>query len=110
MLAGCVPFQGASEVDIILSHLQDEVPLLREACPDVGIYYRNQPTKEHRQRRVAVDNDFLQAAGFADAIDNGGTTILDAGASLAIFATCEAALESCRTGQCAEVKRSAPEA
>lgn len=77
--------------------------VLREACPDVGIYYRNQPVKEHRQRRVAVDNDFRQAANFADAIDEGGATILDVHASLAIFATCEAALESCRTGKCVEV-------
>ena len=32
-----------------------------------------------------------------------GSTILDARASLAIFATVEAALESCRTGQPVEV-------
>ncbi|MBI2807905.1 MAG: Gfo/Idh/MocA family oxidoreductase [Planctomycetes bacterium] len=73
--------------------------VLREACPDVGIYYRNQPARDARQRRVAVDNDFRLADNFADAIDSGGPTILDARASLAIFATCEAALESCRTGQ-----------
>jgi predicted dehydrogenase len=78
--------------------------VVREACPDVGLYYRNQPPKEARQRRVAVDNDFRLADNFAHAIDTGGPSIMDARASLAIFATCEAALESCRSGQCVEVK------
>ncbi len=77
--------------------------VLREGCPDVGIYYRNQPPKEPRNRRVAVDNDFRLADNFAQAIDSGGPTILDAPASLAIFATCEAALESCRTGLAIEI-------
>ncbi|MSQ97339.1 MAG: Gfo/Idh/MocA family oxidoreductase [Gemmataceae bacterium] len=75
----------------------------REACPDVGVYYRNHPLKEPRQRRVAVDNDFRLADNFAQAIETGGPTILDARASLAIFATCEAALESCRTGRPVEL-------
>jgi predicted dehydrogenase len=52
---------------------------------------------------VAIDNDFLLADNFAQAIDAGGETILGARASLAIFATVEAALESCRTGQPVEV-------
>jgi predicted dehydrogenase len=77
--------------------------VLREACPDVGIYYRNQPPKEHRQRRVGSDNDFRLAENFAQAIDSGGTTILDVRASLAVLATCDAALESCRTGKCVDV-------
>jgi predicted dehydrogenase len=77
--------------------------VLREACPDVGIYYRNQPPKEHRQRRIAGENDFRLADNFAHAIDTGGTTILDARASLAIYATCEAALESCRTAKAVDV-------
>src|SRR5439155_1542713 len=29
----------------------DGALVLRDACPDVGIYYRNQPPKEARQRR-----------------------------------------------------------
>lgn len=77
--------------------------VIREACPDVGIYYRNQPAQEARHRRVAVDNDFRLADNFGHAIDTGGPTILDARASLGIFATCQAALESCRTGQPIEV-------
>ena len=77
--------------------------VVSEARPEVGVYYRGQPAKEFRQRRVAGDNDFLLAENFADAIDTNGETILDAAASRAIYATVEAALESCRTGQPVEV-------
>jgi predicted dehydrogenase len=73
--------------------------VIDESRPAVGLYYRNQPPKEHRQRRVANDNDFLLADDFARAIDSGGPTILDIQASLAVFATVEAALESSRSGQ-----------
>ena len=75
-----------------------------ESRPAVGVYYRNQLPKEARERRVAGDNDFLLADNFAQAIDTDGETILDAHASHAIFATVEAALESCRTGQPVEVR------
>jgi predicted dehydrogenase len=78
--------------------------VMGEARPDVGVYYRNQPPKEARQRRVAIENDFRLADNFAQAIDNDSTTIMDARASLAIFATVEAALESCRMGQPAPVR------
>ena len=37
-------------------------------------------------------------------VDSGNVTILDIRASHAIFATIEAALESCRTGQPVDVK------
>ncbi len=88
--------------DIKMHVLGDQGAIvLNEACPNVSIYYRNQPAKEPRQRRVASENDFRLAENFAQAIDNNGTSIMDARASLAIFATCEAALESCRTGQVA---------
>ena len=72
--------------------------VINEARPDVGIYYRNQPAKEARQRRVASENDFLLADNFAHAIDTGGPTLMDAPASRAIYATFAAALESARTG------------
>ena len=78
--------------------------VVSEARPEVGVYYRQQPAKEFRQRRVANDNDFLLAENFAHAIDTDGETILDARASRAIYATVAAALESCRTGQSVEVK------
>jgi predicted dehydrogenase len=77
--------------------------VVNEAAPHVGIYYRNQPSKEPRQRRIASDNDFRLADNFAEAIDTSRKTIMDAGDSLAIFATCEAALESCHTGRVADV-------
>jgi predicted dehydrogenase len=73
--------------------------VVNEARPDVAIYYRDQPVKEARERRVANEYDFLLADNFANAIDHDGPTILDVRSSLAIFATVEAALESCRLGQ-----------
>lgn len=78
--------------------------VIGESRPEVGVYYRNQPPKEPRQRRVASDNDFLLADSFARAIDTNGTTIMDARASFEIFATVDAALESCRTGLAVDVK------
>jgi predicted dehydrogenase len=82
----------------------DGALVVGESRPEVGVYYRDQPAKEARQRRVAVDNDFLLADHLARAIDSGGETILDARAGRAIFATVEAALESSRTGQPVEVR------
>jgi predicted dehydrogenase len=82
--------------------------VIDESRPAVGVYYRSQPAKEPRERRVAGDNDFLLAENFAQAIDTDGETILDARASHAIFATVEAALESCRTGQPVEVSSWSP--
>lgn len=78
--------------------------VVSEARPEVGIYYKNQPPKEPRQRRVANENDFLLADDFARAIDENRDTVLGIRASYAIFATVEAALESCRTGEVVEVK------
>ena len=80
--------------------------VVSEARPEVGVYYRQQPVKEFRQRRIANDNDFLLAECFANAIDTDSDTILDARASRAIFATVAAALESCRTGRLVEVRSS----
>lgn len=77
--------------------------VINEARPDVGVYYRNQPAKEARQRRVASENDFLLADNFAQAIDTGESTLMDAQASRAIYATFAAALESAQTGQVVDV-------
>lgn len=73
--------------------------VISEARPEVGIYYRDQPAPEARQRRVASDYESLLADDFARAIDEDGDTLLDARASRRILATVEAALISCRTGQ-----------
>lgn len=78
--------------------------VINEACPTVGIYYRGQSPTEARQRRVAIENDFLLAEEFAQAIDHDRKTILDIHASRDIFATVEAALKSCCSGQVEEVK------
>jgi predicted dehydrogenase len=77
--------------------------VIRESLPEIGIYYRQQPAKEARQRRIANENDFLLAENFALAIDGDSDTILNARASLEIFSTVQAALESCRTGQPVQV-------
>ncbi len=77
--------------------------VIAEARPEVGVYYRGQPPKEARQRRVASENDFLLAEDFARAIDAGGPTVMDVRAGRAIFATIEAARESARTGRPVEV-------
>jgi predicted dehydrogenase len=78
--------------------------VVNESRPEVGIYYRNQPPREPRQRRVANENDFLLAEDFARAIDGGGTTVMNAHASRAIFLTAAAALESSRSGQPVDVR------
>ncbi|MGE0757600.1 MAG: Gfo/Idh/MocA family protein [Pirellulaceae bacterium] len=77
--------------------------VIGESRPEVGVYYRNQPPKEPRQRRVASDNDFLQAEDLAQAIDRNGDTIMNLEASCAAYATIEAALLSSRLGQPVEV-------
>jgi predicted dehydrogenase len=78
--------------------------VVSEARPEVGIYYRNQPPKEARQRRVASENDFRLADDFARAIDENRETVLDIRPSRAVYATVAAALESSRTGQPVEVR------
>jgi predicted dehydrogenase len=73
--------------------------VINEARPEVGVYYRGQPAKEYRNRRVGSQNEFLLMENFAHAIDTDGDTILDARASRAIFATVQAAVTSGRTGR-----------
>jgi predicted dehydrogenase len=77
--------------------------VISEARPEVAIYYRGQPAQEFRHRRVAIDYDYLLMENFAQAIDTGGATILDARAGRAICAVVQAILESGRTGRPIEV-------
>ncbi len=72
--------------------------VISESRPEIGVYYRGQPEKEFRHRRLSVDNDWHQMEAFATAIDTDGETPLDARAGRAIAATVEAALESALTG------------
>lgn len=81
--------------------------VVAESRPEVGIYYRGQPTHEFRHRRVAVDADFLLMDDFARAIDTDAATILDASAGRHITATVEAAIRSGQTGRLENVERSA---
>ena len=82
--------------------------VVAESRPEVGLYYRSQPTHEFRHRRLAVDADFLLMDNFARAIDTDGTTILDASAGRHIAATVEAAIRSGQTGRLEEVVRYSP--
>jgi len=81
----------------------DGALVVSEARPEVAIYYRDQPAKEFRHRRMDIDNDFLLMEDLARAIDEDGETVLGASAGRAIAATVEAALESGRSGQPVEV-------
>ncbi len=89
-----------SDIGEIKLHIvgTDGALVISEARPEVGMYYRGQPEKEFRHRRIANDLDYLLMEDFARAIDTGGLTILDARAGRAITATVEAALESGRSG------------
>lgn len=77
--------------------------VVNEARPDIGLCYRQQPLREARQRRVANENDLLLADNFARAVDQQGDTLMNVQASSRIFRVIEAALQSCRTGQPANV-------
>ncbi len=73
--------------------------VVSEARPEISVYYRGQPDKEFRNRRVAMDDAYQLVQNFADAIDNDGETMLDAKAGRAICATVQAAIESGRSGR-----------
>ena len=77
--------------------------VISEARPEASIYYRGQAAAEDRHRRLAVDNDYLQMHGFAQAIETDGDTILDAQAGRAIAATVQAAVDSGRSGHPVEI-------
>lgn len=77
----------------------DGALIVAESRPEIAVYYRGQPEKEFRHRRVASENDFLLMDDFARAIDTGGETLLDVRVSRAIAATVEAAILSGRSGK-----------
>ncbi|MBM4074197.1 MAG: hypothetical protein FJ267_00960 [Planctomycetes bacterium] len=102
---GLASHPSGGEIKLFIQGTEGSLSI-QESHPDVGIYYKNQPVREAKQRRVASENDFLLAQNFAEAIDHNRTTILDAQASLEVFATFEAAMKSCRTGEVEAVNRS----
>lgn len=73
--------------------------IIAEARPEVGVYYKDQPAKEFRHRRVALENDFLLADDFARAIDTNGETVLNAKIGRHITAAVEAAIRSGKSGR-----------
>ncbi len=94
--AGSHPDIGEIKIHVLGS---DGSLVISEARPEVGIYYRGQPANEFRNKRVAVDNDFLLMENFLDAIETDGDTILDARAGRAICATVQAAVDSGKSGR-----------
>ncbi len=72
--------------------------VISEARPEVSVYYRGQPPAEFKNRRIANDNDYLLAEGFAQAIDDGADTALNVHVAREICATVTAAIESGKTG------------
>ena len=73
--------------------------VVSEARPEISVYYRGQPEKELRNRRVAIDDAYELMQNFAAAIDDDADTIMDARAGRAICATIEAAVKSGRSGR-----------
>lgn len=78
--------------------------VFHEARPDVGVYYRQQPAGEARQRRVAIENDFLLADHFVQALDQNRQPFMNFADSLRVFECVRAALESCRCGRPIDLK------
>jgi myo-inositol 2-dehydrogenase/D-chiro-inositol 1-dehydrogenase len=77
--------------------------VVSEARPEVTIHYRDQPTLEFKNRRVADSNNYLLADNFARAIDGSEEPILDARGARNICATVLAAVESGSTGKAVNV-------
>ena len=73
--------------------------VVSEARPEISVYYRGQPEKEFRNRRVAIDDAYELMENFAAAIDGDSETILDARAGREICAVVEAAVKSGRSGR-----------
>jgi predicted dehydrogenase len=73
--------------------------VISEARPEVAVYYRGQPEKEFKHRRVALDLDHRLLENFRQAIETGSRTVLDAQAGRDICATIQAALKSAVSGR-----------
>lgn len=77
--------------------------VISEALPEVSVYYREQPSSEFKNERIANENDFLLMDDFARAIDTDREPILNAQNGRDIAATVFASLESSKTGIPVEV-------
>ncbi|MCG8653335.1 MAG: hypothetical protein MI861_26085, partial [Pirellulales bacterium] len=73
--------------------------VISEPRPEVSVYYRGQPEKEFRHRRVCDENDFLLVDNFAMAIDQGSDTILDVHRGRDICAVIQACLRSAKSNR-----------
>lgn len=101
---------AASHPDLgeIKLHLQgtEGSLVVNESRPEIALHYRGQPATEFPHIRVADENDFRLMDSFAEAIDRGTETVLDAAAGREICAIVDACLRSARTGQLEAVQRS----
>jgi predicted dehydrogenase len=95
---GAASHPDLGEIKISLIGTQGAL-VIAEARPEIAVYYRGQPTKEFRRRRIAVENDFLLADNFARSIADDLPTILNEHAAYEIAATVEAALRSAASNQ-----------
>lgn len=77
--------------------------VINESRPEIAVYYRGQPEKEFRHRRVSVDHDYLLVEEFLHALEFQQETILNARTSRLCSAVVHAALQSAQTGQLVEV-------
>jgi predicted dehydrogenase len=77
--------------------------VVAEARPEISVHYRGQPANEFRHIRVANENDYLLVEDFANAIDSGTSTLLDARAGRDICAVVEACVRSGTSGTLEEV-------
>ena len=78
--------------------------VISEPRPEVAVYARGLRPPDYRQRRVGVRYEDQLINDFANAIDRGSNTLLNAREGRAIVATVNAALESGRSGQVVTVQ------
>lgn len=95
---GAASHPDLGEIKISLIGTQGAL-VIAEARPEIAVYYRGQPAKEFRRRRLTLENDFLLADSFAKSIADDAPTLLDERAAYEITATVEAALRSASSNQ-----------
>lgn len=105
----CIGRIGAAshpEIGEIKLHLigDNGALVITESRPEVGVYYRGQPSDDYPNVRIADSNDFLLMENFKNAIETGSKTLLNAEDGREIAATVAAAIESGQTGKPVEVR------
>ena len=73
--------------------------VVNESRPEVAVHYRDPPSSEFPHRRIADQYEHLLMEDFANAIQTGSETILDAAAGRDICRVIDACLDSARSGR-----------